>query len=100
MYPGYGCLAYALPTLLLEGRYPRVTVVLGGKDLIVNTEAVGIYLTGADNGIWETGSWKHGVWKGDGLDVRWFRELDHGQVFDKERTRGRLVGVVRRYCTQ
>jgi hypothetical protein len=78
----------------------RVTVVLGGKDLIVNTEAVGIYLTGADNGIWETGSWKHGVWKGDGLDVRWFRELDHGQVFDKERTRGRLVGVVRRYCTQ
>ena len=55
----------------------RVTVVLGGKDLIVDTEVVGKYLTGADNGSWETGSWKEGIWKGDGLDVLWFRELDH-----------------------
>jgi hypothetical protein len=76
----------------------RVTVVLGGKDLIVNTELVGIYLTGAGKESRETGSWKEGVWKGDGLDVLWFRELDHGQVFDKKRTRGRLVGIVRRYC--
>lgn len=70
----------------------RVTVVLG--------EVVGMYLTGADNRGRETGSWKEGVWKGDGLDVLWFRELDHAQVFDKKRTRGRLVDVVRRYCTE
>jgi hypothetical protein len=78
----------------------RVTVVLGGKDLIVDTEVVGKYLTGADNGSRETGSWKEGIWKGDGLDVLWFRELDHMQVFDKKKTRGRLVDVVRRYCTE
>jgi hypothetical protein len=76
----------------------RVTVVLGGKDLIVDTEVVGMYLTGADIRGRETGSWKEGVWKGDGLDVLWFPELDHGQVFDKKSTRGRLVDVVRRYC--
>ncbi|RFU26628.1 hypothetical protein B7463_g9705, partial [Scytalidium lignicola] len=63
----------------------HVTVVLGGKDLIVNTEAVVAYLTDAANGSRETGSWKDGVWKGDGLDVLLFRELDHGQVFDKKK---------------
>ena len=77
-----------------------MTVVLGGKDLIIDTEAVGTYLTGADYGSRETGSWKEGEWKGDKLDVLWFRELDHAQVFDKKGTRGRLVDVVRRYCTQ
>lgn len=78
----------------------RVTVVLGGKDPIVDTEVVGKYLTGADNGSRETGIWKEGIWKGDGLDVLWFRELDHMQVFYKKKTRGRLVDVVRRYCTE
>ena len=78
----------------------RVTVVLGGKDLIVDTEVVGTYLTGADYGNRETGSWKEGEWKGEELDVLWFRELDHAQVFDKKGTRERLVNVVRRYCTQ
>jgi hypothetical protein len=77
----------------------RVIVVLGGKDLIVDTEVVGTYLTGADYGSRETGSWKEGEWKGDELDVLWFRELDYMQVFDKKGTRGRLVDVVRRYCT-
>ena len=77
-----------------------MTVVLGGKDLIVDTDVVGRYLTGADNEGRETESWKKGVWKGEGLDVLWFRELDHAQVFDKKTTRGRLVSVVRRYCVR
>ena len=77
-----------------------MTVVLAGKDLIVNTEVVWAYLTGADKGSRETGSGKEGVWKRDGLAVLWFRELDHGQVFDKKGMRGRLIDVVRRHCTQ
>jgi hypothetical protein len=77
-----------------------VTIVLGGKDLIVDTEVVGMYLTGADYGSRETGGWKEGRWKGDELDVLWFRELDHAQVFDKKGTRRKLVDVVKRYCTR
>jgi hypothetical protein len=76
----------------------RVTVVLGGKDLIVDTEVVKAYLTDDESMTQEKKSWKEGVWKGDGLDVLWFPELDHAQVFDKKSTRARLVDVVRSYC--
>jgi hypothetical protein len=79
-------------------RYRRVTVVLGGKDLIVDTEAVAAYLMGAEYGRHEMGSWRNGVWKGNELDVLLFRDLDHSQVFDKKSTRMRLVDIVRKYC--
>lgn len=75
-----------------------MTVVLCGKDLIVNTEAVGAYLARAENGSREAGNWRERVWKGDGLNLLWFQNLDHGQVFDKKITRDELVSVVRRYC--
>jgi hypothetical protein len=77
-----------------------VTVVLGGKDLIVDTKAVRNYLAGTGNKTSEKDGWEEGVWKGDGLDLIWFEELDHGQVFDKKQTRERLVCAVRRYCAQ
>jgi hypothetical protein len=76
----------------------HVTVVLGGKDLIVDTEVVKAYLTENESVRPEKGSWEEGVWKGDGLDVLWFPELDHGQVFDKKSTRLKLVNIVRSYC--
>jgi pimeloyl-ACP methyl ester carboxylesterase len=75
----------------------RVTVVLGEKDLIVDTEAVGAYLADKVVAGREKGSWKEGVWKEDGWNVLWFRGLDHAQVFDKKSTRGKLVDIVRRY---
>ena len=75
----------------------RVAIALAEKDLIVDTKAIGAYLTGADDWILETGGWKDGIWRGDGLDVLWFQELDHGQVFDRKRTSGRLVEIVRRF---
>jgi hypothetical protein len=76
----------------------RVTVVLGGRDLIVDTEVVKAYLTENKSVRRESQGWKEGTWNGDGLDVLWFPELDHGQVFDKGRTRARLVDITKRYC--
>jgi hypothetical protein len=85
----------------------RVTVVLGGQDLIVNAAAVKAYLLGENSARseefakaekWENGDRGTSPWKGDGLDVLWFPDLDHAQTFDKRRTRRRLTDIVRRYC--
>ncbi len=122
----------------LGGR--KVTVSLGGRDLIVNTEAVGRYLSsnepvkwrykddtvienGNDAHLIDLGSddeeqelqmrggegtehrgedgeeeWKYRAWKGTGIDVLWFSDLDHAQVFDKARTRRRIIDAIHVYC--
>ena len=79
-------------------RNRRVTVVLSGKDLIVDTKAVKAYLTGSKCVEKEDKDWKEAACKGDEPHVLWFPELDHGQVFDKKSTRAQLVGVTRNYC--
>ncbi|KAI9704780.1 MAG: hypothetical protein M1836_006560 [Candelina mexicana] len=87
----------------VEGR--KLTAILSGKDLIVNTEAVGRYLTREDgmkaiNGSAHDDGWKHRAWKGTGMDVLWFEDLDHAQVFDSKKNRKRMVNIVRAYCAQ
>lgn len=111
----------------LAGR--RVTVSLGGRDLIVNTEAVGRYLTQGSkaiangnghkssyhdddeeddegltlkgkNGLKNEEEWKTRPWTGEGIDVLWYPELDHAQVFDKPATRRRLISAIRTYCEE
>lgn len=67
----------------IEGH--RMTVALSGKDLIVDSTAVRRYLTDEKSAC---------------LDVLWFKDLDHAQVFDSKRYRDILVGVVRTYCAQ
>lgn len=74
-----------------------VTVVLSGKDLIVDTEAVGRYLSEANNATRDEAAWKHQKWLGRDLDILWFDDLDHAQVFDSKKNCGRLVDVVRAY---
>ena len=83
-----------------------VTVVLCGKDLIVDTEAVGRYLKGEGSGPSKASGegttledWKTKPWKGTELDLLWFQDLDHAQVFDKRKTRHRLSEVARTYCS-
>jgi hypothetical protein len=82
-----------------EGR--NVTVVLSGKDLIVDTETVGQYLVGSsgirtvDNGVVQ--DWKNRSWVGYGLELLWFEELDHAQVFDFENTRRRVIRAIAVY---
>ena len=77
-----------------------VTVSLAGKDLIVNTEAVGRYLTNDGLSSAENGDYKVRQWRGQGLDILWFKELDHAQVFDSTRNRRILANVVRVYSTR
>lgn len=105
-----------------EGR--DVTVVLSGRDLIVDTKAVRQYLTasvpveGKPNGnatrimnrngkarVTEirnkgTGAWTGGHWTGSGLELLWFEHLDHGQVFDCEKTRRHVVKAIRSYSAK
>lgn len=75
-----------------------VTVILSGKDLIVDTETVGRYLAGVNSMTVEE-DWKHQKWSGQKLDIIWFNELDHAQVFDSKRDYERLVDVVRAYSS-
>ena len=106
-------------THLVEKRM-RVTASLARRDLIVDTEAVGAYLmekkvpdpvvvkegdgkakmalsvNGTDVG--EDEDWKVRKWKGKGLEVLWWDDLDHAQVFDNKDDRKKLVEVVVDYC--
>jgi pimeloyl-ACP methyl ester carboxylesterase len=115
----------------IEGR--NVTVGLSGRDLIVDTEAVGRYLISnpdtftppvilidvenaqnkvRDNIIERTreienedveepaDAWKERIWTGKGIDVLWFANCDHAQVFDKPSTRRPLLRAIRAYCAQ
>jgi hypothetical protein len=91
-----------------EGR--DVTVVLSGKDLITDTEAVGCYLMSSspDGIVSDTaltnseikdvaGEWKRGPWIGSGLEILWFEELDHAEVFDFEKTREPVIKAISIY---
>ncbi|KAL0253398.1 hypothetical protein SLS55_010377 [Diplodia seriata] len=75
----------------LAGR--DATVSLSGRDLIVDTETVRVYLAGE-------GKWKDKTRSANDLDVLWFNDLDHAQVFDKARDRKRLISVLERYCAR
>ena len=86
----------------------NVTVALSGKDLIVDTNAVGRYLaedepgyqrflTEDESGTGESDNWKDLSWKGEGLDIVWFDKCDHAQVFENRRDYRRLVDIVRSY---
>jgi len=75
----------------------RVTAVLGGRDLIVDTETVGAYLSAADDTSEAIGAWKDKKLSGWGLEVVFFPEIDHAQVFEKRGRMMEVVGIVKRY---
>ena len=94
----------------------RITASLASKDLIVDTESVGTYLTehqipdpvlktdedGRHHMELQTPKapvtpWKQRKWRGVGLDVMWHEGLDHAQVFDKFDNRAKLVDVLVEY---
>lgn len=62
-------------------------MALAGRDIVINTKVIREYLTGSTD-------------EGGGLDVLWFPELDHGQVFDDKRARHKLIQNVRGFCAQ
>ena len=80
----------------------NVTVVLSGKDLIVDTETVGQYLMSRSSEVKTpekeaSRAWKNKPWSGYGLDLLWFGQLDHAQVFDSEITRGPVIKAISVY---
>ena len=97
----------------------KMTASLAGKDLIVDTQAVGQYLTEHTvpdphlkeddegrrqmesrtdkQGYGTAQEWKQRPWRGTGLEVMWWEGLDHAQVYDEPGTRARLVEVLVEY---
>lgn len=76
----------------------HITVALAGKDSIVNTKAVGTYLTGSNDWVLGIEGRKYELWRGNEVDLLWFQDLDHGQAFGHKMARGQLVQFVKDYC--
>ncbi|OTB02966.1 hypothetical protein M426DRAFT_61308 [Hypoxylon sp. CI-4A] len=81
----------------------RVAVCLAERDLIVDTQMVAQYL-GADGDEWINSDPAGGTGTGyltrDGIELLWFKGLDHAQVFDTKENQDRLCSVIRRHCTE
>lgn len=80
----------------------NVTVVLSGKDSIVDAETVGQYLVGSSSEVRTveketTPAWKNRSWMGYGLELLWYEHLDHAQVFDVENTRRPVIRAISVY---
>lgn len=99
----------------------RMTVSLSSRDLIVDTEAVGKYLVEdvvpdpvlvGDDGTdekhmeleasgkqagGEVAGWKERGFQGKGLEVLWWEDFDHAQVFDNKASSAKLVDVLVEY---
>lgn len=76
-----------------------VTVVLCGKDIIVNTEAVGHYLASDRDQDSADSTWKNQAWEGNGLNIVWYSDLDHAQVFERKRDYAKLVKIIQHYSS-
>ena len=79
-----------------------MTAVLGDKDIIVDTDEVGRYLT-RDEGVTamtdkRDDAWKGKEWTGTGLEVLWLENCEHAQAFYKPKQRRKLVEVLLEYC--
>lgn len=105
----------------LTDRGMRITASLAERDLIVDAAAVGAYLMEYDvpdpvmvegkrdgkhmelmseakqGGEDVKDGWKTRAWKGKGLEVMWWDDLDHAQVFDTPERRKKLVDVCVEY---
>ncbi|EJP61372.1 uncharacterized protein BBA_09668 [Beauveria bassiana ARSEF 2860] len=71
----------------------RVSVVLAGRDIVTDTKVIRAYLEGPKDTTLKRKAWEDVVWRDDGLEVEWFPQFDHGQVFDDEAGRSRLVRI-------
>ncbi|KAK3995289.1 hypothetical protein QBC44DRAFT_320792 [Cladorrhinum sp. PSN332] len=105
--------------LLLQGQGDgttrrKVAVCLAEKDLIVDTKNVARYLASEKKGlreIMELGdedeNTRLGVVNGEGdntylapsgVEIHWFQDLDHAQVFEESKDLDRVLQVVGRFC--
>jgi len=97
----------------------KFTASLASDDLIVDTQAVGMYLTEhqipdpvvkededgrrhmelqvGEREYGTANAWKRRQWQGKGTEVMWWEGLDHAQVFDRQSSRARLIDVLVHY---
>lgn len=75
-----------------------VSVVLAGRDIVIDTKVIRAYLTGLDNWALKSADWTNVARQDAGLDVLWLPDLDHGQVFKAKGTRSKLFEIVQRFC--
>ena len=91
-----------------NGRILKTTVAICGKDIITDTLTLGRYLTRQrhpdPNKKWYheeepfDDDWKHRPWTGDkALEVMWFPDFNHAELFDDPGDRTRLLEVLRLY---
>ncbi|POS68920.1 hypothetical protein DHEL01_v212686 [Diaporthe helianthi] len=101
------------------GNLRQVAVCLAGFDFIVDSHNIARYLTEGDREILSVGLQgeqarcevpgtqtagisgtddEHRPSVGSGIDVLWFHDKDHAQVFGSGRERGRIVAVIQDYC--
>lgn len=89
-----------------DGRSRRCTVTLAGKDIITETNTLGRYLTRSktEQEPWYEqedalkDDWKMSEWTGnENLEVIWFPELNHAEIFDDAKDRKVLLQVVDKY---
>ncbi|KAL6300229.1 hypothetical protein BKA93DRAFT_542925 [Sparassis latifolia] len=71
----------------LDGR--RVGVVLSGRDQVVDTRKVRKYLTGQDDLQFR--------WRDHTLEVLYYPDIDHAQVFDTKERRKPMIDIISRF---
>lgn len=91
-----------------DGAGKRCTVTLAGKDIITDTNTLGCYLTRSEveGKPWYAqedalnDEWKHSNWTGKApLEVLWFPDLNHAEVFDDAKDRRVLLQVLETYSS-
>ena len=73
------------------------TISLAEKDLIVNTRAVRDYLEVSDCSMSQG---EKTTTRSSNIEVIWNEDIDHAQVFDRERRRRRVLESIRGHCSQ
>ncbi|KAK4227323.1 hypothetical protein QBC38DRAFT_478180 [Podospora fimiseda] len=94
----------------------KVAVCLAGRDLIVDTKSVARYLASEKKGLRDlvdvggglggdedeytrlvlNGEGDNSYLAPSGIEIHWFQNLDHAQVFDEDLNR--VLGIVSRFC--
>ena len=91
------------------------TLIMGGRDCIVNPQAIATYVTKKDSpvdgGEWDESEdftwtwrdeekWKKSLdaWKGEGLELVWLDGYDHGQGFMSPKTLPKILEIIEQYC--
>lgn len=88
----------------------QAAVFLSGRDLIVDTHTVAHYLASegdfgsesANSGLFNILEHVPGTNRNymapSGIEIVWFPDLDHAQIFEQREDRRRVIEVVKRYC--